>query len=91
MTRYKVLGFMISLSLLFGYEPMAEAAPVTVPSSAVISNSDGLVVQAAIAGSARRRAHLVRGQLVLLARGLAISVVAVDSCLQDLRRLENDD
>ena len=55
MTRYEVLGFVISLSLLFGYEPMAEAAPVTVPSSAVISNSDGLVVQAVIAGGVWRR------------------------------------
>ena len=54
-TRYKVLGFVISLSLLFGYEPMAEAAPATVPSSAVISNADGLVVQAVIAGGVWRR------------------------------------
>jgi hypothetical protein len=55
MDRYKVLGFVISLSLLFGYEPMADAAPVTVPSSAVISNTDGLVVQAVIAGGVWRR------------------------------------
>ncbi|MBG0792313.1 hypothetical protein IYY11_02390 [Methylocystis sp. H62] len=55
MTRYKVVGFAISLSLLFGYEPIADAAPVTVPSSAVISNADGLFVQAVIAGGVWRR------------------------------------
>jgi hypothetical protein len=54
MTRYKILGLVITVSLLFGYEP-ADAAPVTVPSSAVISNSDGLVVQAVIAGGVWRR------------------------------------
>ena len=43
MTCYKVLGFMISLSLLFGYEPMAEAAPVTVPSSAVTPTPTALL------------------------------------------------
>jgi hypothetical protein len=55
MTRYKILGLVISVSLLCGYEPMADAAPVTVPSSAVISNADGLVVQAVIAGGVWRR------------------------------------
>ncbi len=49
MNWYKILGLAIGVSLLFGYEPSAEAAPVSVPSRAVISNSDGIVVQAVTA------------------------------------------
>ena len=47
MTRIKILGLVIGASLLFGYEPFAEATPAASPGSAVeISNSNGLVVQA---------------------------------------------
>ena len=54
-TKRRKEAYEISLSLLFGYEPIADAAPVTVPSSAVISNADGLFVQAVIAGGVWRR------------------------------------
>ena len=69
MTGYRVLGFVITLSLLFGYEPMADATPVTVPLSAVISNSDGLVVQAVIAGGVWRRSARRQTRRVIRRRG----------------------
>jgi hypothetical protein len=56
MTRTQILGLAIGATLLFGYEPIAEATPMAAPPSAVvISNSDGLVVQAVTrAGVAHR-------------------------------------
>ena len=69
MTRYRILGLVISLSLLFGYEPMADAAPVTVPSSTVISNSDGLVIQAVIAGGVWRRSARRQTRRAIRRRG----------------------
>jgi len=65
MTISKILGLAIGASLLFGYEPIAEATPMAVPPSAVeMSASDGLVVQQARVyhGVARRttRRHVRR-------------------------------
>ena len=64
MTRSKILGLAIGASLLLGYEPVADAAPVTIPSSATLSNSDGMVVKTvtavgAVHRSARRTARRV--------------------------------
>jgi len=55
MTRTQILGLAIGATLLFGYEPIAEATPMAAPPAVVISNSDGLVVQAVTrAGVAHR-------------------------------------
>ena len=65
MTMSKILGLAIGVSLLFGYEPVAEATPMAVPPSAVdMSASNGLVIQQARVyhGVARRttRRHVRR-------------------------------
>jgi hypothetical protein len=49
MTRTKILGLALGASLLFGYEPIAEATPMAAPPSAVeMSASTGIVVQARV-------------------------------------------
>jgi hypothetical protein len=56
MSRTRIVGFAIAASLLFGYEPAAEAAPLAAPPSSVgISDSDGLVVQALTRWGVARR------------------------------------
>ena len=55
MTRSKILGLAIGASLLLGYEPVVEAAPVSVPSSATLSSSDGMVVKTVTAAGAAHR------------------------------------
>jgi hypothetical protein len=59
MTPAKILGLAIGASLLFGFEPVAEAVPMAAPPSAVaISNSDGPIVQVLTrAGVAHRSAR----------------------------------
>jgi hypothetical protein len=67
MTRTKILGLAIGATLLFGYEPIAEATAMAAPPSAVvISNSDGLVVQAVTrAGVAHRSTRLSHSSRVM--------------------------
>lgn len=56
MTRTQFLGLAIGVSLLFGYDPIAEATPMSTTRNAVeISNSDGLVVQVTHARRVARR------------------------------------
>jgi hypothetical protein len=56
MSRIRIIGFAIAASLLLGYEPAAEAAPLAAPAGALgISESDGLVVQALTRWGVARR------------------------------------
>ena len=56
MTGYKILGLAIGASLLFGYEPIAQAAPMAAsPSVVEMSASDGLVVKTFYARRVARR------------------------------------
>jgi hypothetical protein len=66
MKRKQILGLLIGASLLIGYEPVVEAMPAAMPnSSAGISNSDGLVVQAVTrAGVAHRSARRTTRRVV---------------------------
>ena len=59
MTRSKILGLLIGASLLFGFEPFAEAAPmVASPSTVELSAFSGNVAQAFL-GIERRHARRV--------------------------------
>ena len=56
MARKQVFGLAIAASLLFGYEPMAAAAPMAAPPNAVeMSASTGVVVQARVVRGVARR------------------------------------
>lgn len=58
MTRAEILGILIGSSLLFCYEPVAEAMPAAASTAAEASISDGLVVQVVTrAGVAHRSAR----------------------------------
>ena len=59
MTRSKILGLAVGASLLLGYEPIAEAAPmVASPSTVKMSAFSGNVAQAFL-GIQRRHARRV--------------------------------
>jgi len=64
MAPKRVFGLLIGASMLCGYEPLAEAAPMATPPSAVeMSASTGVVIQARVHhGVARRttRRHVRR-------------------------------
>lgn len=66
MTRTKLLGLLIGASLLIGFEPLAEAAPVSIPgASSEITVSDGLAVKAVTrAGVAHRSARRTTRRVV---------------------------
>lgn len=66
MTRTKLLGCALAASMLFGFEPIAEATPAAAPPSAVgVSASDGLIVQALTrAGVAHRSARRTSRRVV---------------------------
>ena len=65
MTMGKILGLALGASLLVGFEPVAEAAPMAAPRAVVMSNSDGLVVQAVTrAGVAHRSARRTTRRVV---------------------------
>ena len=56
MTRTQILGLLIGASLLFDYEPIAQAAPMAAsPNVVEMSASDGLVVKAFYARRVARR------------------------------------
>jgi hypothetical protein len=56
MKRMKTLGVLIGASLLFGYEPVAQAMPLAAsPSVFQMSSSDGAVVKAAYGRGVARR------------------------------------
>ena len=56
MTRIKILGLLVGASLLFDYEPSAQAAPMaTSPSVVEMSASNGLVANAFYARRVARR------------------------------------
>lgn len=56
MTRKQVLGFAVGASLLFGFDPIAEAVPLAASSNALeMSASTGIVVQARVVRRVARR------------------------------------
>lgn len=56
MTCTKLLGLLIGASLLVGYEPLAEAAPASLPgTSSEMTVSDGLVVKTVTAAGVAHR------------------------------------